>query len=166
MANKANPMVAETAAAQKAERAAMVELGEIEESVATDDVSNDTSFNFNITKNRPLPEGFENPELGEYGRKCLDNGGAYDPDWVQLKIDGVYEGQANPQKFPLGGVTYAIPLDVWVDAPRCVLESLKSAVETHHTQAPPTPGEITLGVKKKRVSIERNRFVYHVIESA
>lgn len=129
------------------------------------DKSEDLSRDFNIRKNHPLPDGFVNPECGEPGHRCIGNDGKYHPEWIQLRIDGVYEGQANPQKFPLGGSTYLIPLDEWLDAPPEVLVSLKGAVETHHTQKPPTPGEIALGKKPEHKVITRNRFVYQSLPS-
>ena len=146
---------------------ATLEGGPVDQPIG-DDLASDLSRDFSIVKNKPLPEGFENPPCGEEGHKCVGPGpdGKYHPEWYQLLIEGAYEGQANPQKFPLGGVTYLIPLDEWVDAPPCVIESLKSAVETHYTQSPPTPGQIALGIRPERKAVNRKRFVYDYMKSA
>jgi len=120
----------------------------------------------NIQAGFALPDDFENPPCGEMGHYCINSRGVYDPEWIQLVIQSAYEGQANPQKFPLGGVTYIVPLDEWLDAPPCVKVSLDDAVETHHVKAPPNAGDIMLGKKTKHKKITRKRFVYQTMPSS
>lgn len=124
-----------------------------------------TREDFNIIKGRPLPEGFENPPIGDPEHLCLDNGGLYDPTWVQVNILAAYDKQVNPQDFPLAGVTYQVSLDTWTDVPPGVLESLKSAVEVHHDYET-KPGMIALGEHPQHRRISRQRFQYHWLPSA
>jgi hypothetical protein len=148
----------ETAQAKATEKAAMEALKRQEKVAAGEEV-------FNFTTGQKLPEGYENPPCGDPKHRCVDQGGLYRPDWFQIKIERVYDRQTDPQDFPLMGVTYQVPLDEWVDAPPGVLESLKSAVEVHHSFNA-TPGMIALGQHPEHKKIERHRFVYRDLPSA
>ena len=120
---------------------------------------------FAIVENRPLPEGFVNPPCGEEGHLCLTHGKVYDPTWIQCRISSTHDKQRNPQTFSLLGNVYAVPLDTWCDVPPGVVESLKSAVETHHSYSA-SPGQINLGEEVEHKVIERKRFHYETIKSA
>lgn len=120
--------------------------------------------NFNIVHGRPLPEGFENPPKGDPGHFCLDRGGYYMSDWVQIEIQSVHDKQTDPQLFPLSS-TWAVPLDTWCDVPPEVLESLVSAVETRHTSTA-KPGTIDVGEEIVMTSKQRKRFAWSMMPSA
>jgi len=119
--------------------------------------------NFNLVKGKPIPDVFQNPPCGEDGHLCVDLGGNYQPDWYQLMIEKMYEHQEDPQPFPLGTL-YSVNLDAWTDVPPEIIESLKSAVEEHHSMNA-TAGQIVLGQHPERTTFKRKRFVYHAMKS-
>ncbi len=148
------------------EMEALGALGEIEEKAP---IQPDLSREFNIKANKPLPEEFENPPCGTPGHLCTDPSGKYRPDWCQVKIFEQYDHQADPQKFPLMGTTYAVSLDKWTDVPPGIVEALRSAVETHHKKyadAPELkPGQEILGQRAVHVTKERPRFHFDALPS-
>jgi len=123
--------------------------------------------NFNIVPGKPLPEGFENPPCGEEGHFCLDTAGCYQPDWMQLYLERVYDKQIDPQVFPLSS-TWLVYLETWVDVPPEVIESLRSAVETvHRTNV--RPGVIPIGAPDGEIEMKshtRRRFHWRSYPSA
>lgn len=147
----------EDVAATRAREAARTALEEREA-----DPGNPELFNF--AAGRPLPEGFENPPCGDYGHRCVDRDGRYQPDWTQLFIEKIVDHQNDPQ--PLSCLPkYLVPLETWVDVPPSVMKSLESAVQTHHEHVA-KPGDIILGVKTEHKEIKRSRFHWKEIRSA
>jgi len=120
---------------------------------------------FSFKEGKPLPEGFENPQKGEAGHKCLDPQGNYQPTWYQLKLAKVFDHQQNPQFVGCGDQAYGVPLDVWVDVPPGVVNVLLDAVETHHEQVV-TPESLLLGRRPTHITRSRSRFMYQTIASA
>ncbi len=121
--------------------------------------------NFNISPDRPLPEGFVNPPCGNVGHFCVDQRGYYQPDWFQLYIDKVHDRQQNPQPFNLAGQRVSVPLEMWVDVPPGVINALNDAIEVHHEHEA-KPGDIVLGIPTKHITRERKRFHKDVLPSA
>jgi len=121
--------------------------------------------NFNIHKNHPLPEDFENPPIGDPGHFCIDRAKNYRPDWVQLNIMKNRDKQIDPVVFPLGGNIYEVPLDRWVDAPPEILISLKDAVETEHLTNWDS-NKVRLGEEIETSTITRRRFFWETFPSA
>jgi hypothetical protein len=115
--------------------------------------------NYNIHKGMPLPADFVNPPVGEDGHHCVDRGGNYQPDWKQLIIYKNRDKQADPVSFPLGGNRYAVPLDVWVDAPPEILISLNDAEETEH-RSNFSDDLVRLGTDVQSTKITRRRFFW------
>jgi hypothetical protein len=120
--------------------------------------------NFNIRHGAKLPEKFINGEPGSTDHLCADGAGIYRKDWFQVIIYSQYPGQANPQEFHLGAL-WKVPLDTWVDVPPEIIESLNSAVETHHNMDF-KPGDIIAGKPAVDVVTTRRRFVWDRIPSA
>jgi hypothetical protein len=129
-----------------------------------DNVDRGNRENFRIKAGSPLPEKFINPPCGEDGHLCVDQGGVYRPDWSQLMLFRLHEGQADPQTFPLGS-RWRVPLEKWVDVPPEVMVSLGDAVETHH-RMDFMPGDILLGKPAVHSETKRRRFQYDTKRSA
>lgn len=129
-----------------------------------DDVDRSNRENFRIKAGSPLPEKFINPPCGDDGHLCVDRGGIYRPDWSQLMLFRLHEGQADPQTFPLGS-RWKVPLEKWVDVPPEVMVSLNDAVETHH-RMDFMPGDILLGKPAVHSETKRRRFQYDSKPSA
>jgi len=142
-----------------AEKAALAALNKQDKK----DVEPEARLNF--VPGKPLPEGFVNPPIGDQDHRCVNSEGVYDPTWVQIEIQKVHDHQQNPQVFPLMGVEYTVNLDEWTDCPPCILESLKSAVETRHNYNA-TPGQVRLGENPVHERKDRKRFVYAHYRSA
>jgi hypothetical protein len=125
-------------------------------------------MNFNITPGRKLPDGFVNPksvngEPGNPAHLCVDNSGAYRPDWFQIYIHKVHDRQEDPQIFPLG-TNWLVRLEHWSDVPPEIIESLRSAIEEHHV-FDAQPGDIIAGVPTKHEVRSRRRFHWDQIPS-
>lgn len=148
-----------------AERRAATQKAAMEATMKQGQKKADPVAKLNFVKGMPLPEGFENPPIGEQEHRCTTRAGAYMPDWVQIEIQRVHDHQSDPQVFPLMGTEYSVKLDQWTDCPPGILESLKSAVETHHNYNA-TAGQIQLGAHPEHKTIERKRFVYRHLPSA
>lgn len=121
--------------------------------------------NFSIRAGAKLPEKFVNPPRGDARHLCVDQGGIYRPDWVQIKIHKQHPDQRNPQPFPLGGTTYWVPLGEWHDVHPSVLISLEDAVETRHEMMF-KPGDIAVGAETQHLTSEIPRFFYQSKPSA
>ncbi len=119
---------------------------------------------FKIKIGKKLPDEFENAPCGSEDHLCVDPANQYQPDWVQLYIQSTHDHQQNPQIFP-GARQYSVVLDTWVDVPPRIVESLRSAVEVHHTKNV-TDNQIALGQHSEHKKIKRNRFVWQTMPSA
>jgi hypothetical protein len=129
-----------------------------------DNVDRGNRENFRIKAGSKLPEKFINPPCGDDNHLCVDMGGVYRPDWSQLMLFRLHEGQADPQTFPLGS-RWKVPLEKWVDVPPEVMVSLGDAVETHH-RMDFMPGDILLGKPATHSETNRRRFQYDTKRSA
>jgi hypothetical protein len=129
-----------------------------------DNVDRGNRENFRIKAGSKLPEKFVNPPCGDDNHLCVDMGGVYHPDWSQLMLFRLHEGQADPQTFPLGS-RWKVPLEKWVDVPPEVMVSLGDAVETHH-RMDFMPGDIMLGKPATHSETTRRRFQYDTKRSA
>lgn len=129
-----------------------------------DNVDRGNRENFRIKAGSKLPEKFVNPPCGDDNHLCVDMGGVYRPDWSQLMLFRLHEGQADPQTFPLGS-RWKVPLEKWVDVPPEVMVSLGDAVETHH-RMDFMPGDILLGKPATHSETSRRRFQYDHKRSA
>ena len=129
-----------------------------------DNVDRTNRENFQIKPGKALPEKFINKPCGDDGHLCVDGGGVYQPTWTQLMLYRMHEGQADPQPFPLG-TTWKVPLERWVDVPPEVIESLRSAVETHHSMDY-KPGDVLLGRPAVHTETTRRRFNWESKPSA
>lgn len=134
----------------------------------------DAALDWNIIPGRPLPDGFVNTPCGDPDHFCVDKAGNFNPEWFQLFIEQRDDHQKNPQTFRFPGYgAFAVPLNTWVDAPLPILESLRSAVETHHV-GQVAPGLVVLGqidangheVHPNVPRYERRRFSYEYLMSA
>ena len=121
--------------------------------------------NFNIKHGKPLPAEFVNPPFGDERHLCVDIAGNYNNTWFQLNLERVHDRQQNPQPFPLGGREWRVHLDTWCHVPPEIIESLKKAVETHHSYNR-KPQEVEVGVDHGHTTVERRRFSYEKIKSA
>ena len=139
-------------------------MADIDEREGREPVEEHDDFLF--VADRPLPEGFVNPPPGKEGHRCVEfKTGHYKPDWTCIRINKIHENQADPQAFPLAGRTWLVPLDEWCDVPPEVIESLRSAVETHHSQVI-RPQDVLLGRAPEIKSTDRRRFVWEMEKSA
>lgn len=120
--------------------------------------------NFKIRDGAKLPEKFINAPKGDPRHLCVDNGGVYRKDWVQVYIFKQHEGQRDPQPFPLG-TTWLVKLNQWTDVPPEVLISLQDAVETRH-ETNFKPGNVALGVETKTNEYPVQRFMFNSLPSA
>lgn len=157
--------VAATKSRVAAEEAAIV--AEAERQARINDPNKDVTDpdNFNISPDRPLPEGFVNPPCGEPGHFCVDNRGFYQPDWWQLHIDKVHDKQANPQAFNLAGQIVRVPLETWVDVHPAVIIALQDAVEVFHEHEAKA-GDIIAGIPTVHKETKRKRFHWDKYPSA
>ena len=121
--------------------------------------------NFNIKNGYPLPNDFINPPFGDEKHLCVDLAGNYNKKWFQLLLERTHDRQQNPQPFPLGGREWRVYLDTWCDVPPEIIESLKKAVETHHSYNR-KPQEVEVGIDHGHTTVERKRFNYDKIPSA
>lgn len=78
---------------------------------------------------KPLPEDYDNIEIGKLGHLCLDPQGNYQPTWSSLMIHRTHDGIPERQYFCNGTQSWRVKTGDWVDVPPEIISLLECTVQ-------------------------------------
>ena len=136
-------------------------VGAAEETVAAEAIPKKDQ----IVSGRPLPEGFENPEIGKLGHYCIDPKGRYQKNWYQLKIAKTDESMPSRQYFCNGASEWWVKIGVWVDVPPELMSVLENA-EVEVIEMDVRNANLLTDEGVRKVVNKVPRFSYQVLPSA
>ena len=81
-----------------------------------------------LVPGKPLPEGVDNPPIGQVGHYCEDPQGNYQPSWMQLMIHKTHDDMPERQYFRSGKASWRVKTGTWVDVPPEIITLLSNTV--------------------------------------